>query len=83
MKKEAFLQTINGLLSDHLCGLNPLKKRGYYFFCLKKTIIRPLKEQEIANSSGYITFKSDQNDLIKVIEPEEPKKKRFHTKQIK
>jgi hypothetical protein len=41
VKKEAFLKAINGVSLDHLYGLNPLKKKGWCYFCLKKSIINP------------------------------------------
>jgi hypothetical protein len=49
MEKDAFLKAINRSLTNYLYGLNPLNKRGYYFFYLKKTISESLKEQEINN----------------------------------
>ena len=39
--KEAFLKAINGSNIDHIFGLNLLKKKGYCYFCLKKSILQP------------------------------------------
>ena len=46
-EKEAILKTIDGLNIDHIYGLNPLRKNGWYFFCPKKTALKPQKEKEL------------------------------------
>jgi hypothetical protein len=82
-KKEEFLKDINGFSSNHLYGENPLKKRGYYFFCPKKTILKDSKKQKSNNSLFQRTFQLDQNDLIEVDKREELKRKRFYLEKTK
>jgi hypothetical protein len=83
IEKEAFLKSINRSLSEHLYTLYPLKKRNYYFFCSKKSNIRPLKEQETARPQLQTTFQLNQNDLIEVVKSKEVKRERFRGKQTK
>ena len=35
-EREVFLEIIDRFSFDHLYGENPSKKKGHYFFCLKK-----------------------------------------------
>jgi hypothetical protein len=44
-KKEAFLEAINGSNLDHIYGLNPLKTKGWCYFCLKEGILKPQKRR--------------------------------------
>jgi hypothetical protein len=39
-EKEAFLKVFNGSFSEHLYILNPLEKKGYCFFYIKKSNLR-------------------------------------------
>jgi hypothetical protein len=80
-EKEAFLKNINGSLSDHFYALNPFGKRNYCFFCSKKSSLGPIKEQETTQSLFQTTFKLNQNDLIKVVRSEEPKREQFRGKK--
>jgi hypothetical protein len=82
-KKEEFLKDINRSSSNHLYSENLLKKRGYCFFCPKKTILKDSKKQKSDNSLFQRTFQFDQNDLIEVDKREEPKRKRFYLKETK
>jgi hypothetical protein len=43
-EKEAFLKAINNRVSDHLYGLNPLGKKGWCFFYIKKNTLKVSKE---------------------------------------
>jgi hypothetical protein len=43
-KKEAFLKTINGY-SNHLYDKYSLEKRGFCFFCSKKSNLKHSKKQ--------------------------------------
>ena len=45
-EKTAFLKAINGSNSDHICGLNPLKKSGWCYFCPQKGIEKAQKKKE-------------------------------------
>jgi hypothetical protein len=82
-KKEEILKDINRFSSNYLYGENPFKKRGYYFLCSKKTILKDSKKQKSDNSLFQRTFQLDQNDLIEVDKREEPKRKRFYLKETK
>jgi hypothetical protein len=83
VEKDAFLKAINRSLTNHLHSLNPSNKRGYCFFCPKKTISEPLKEQEMNNFQYQTTFQLNHNDLIDVVKLKELKEKRFRPKQTK
>jgi hypothetical protein len=83
MEREAFLSTINEPLLEHLYSLNPLGKKGRCFFNLKTSSLRPLKEQEPANSNFKTTFKLDSSNLIEVSKLNQPEQKRFQGKQTK
>jgi hypothetical protein len=78
-EKEAFLKTINGFSSSYIYDENPLKKRGYCFFCLKKS-------QKRQKSSNYLfekTLQLNAENLMEVKKKKEPKERRFRSKQTK
>ena len=78
-KIEAFLENIDGFSSDHIYGENPLKKRGYCFFC-------PKKDQKKRKSTNFLfekTLKLSKEDLVEIKEKKESKTKRFRSKQTK
>jgi hypothetical protein len=56
VKKEAFSEIINGSFSDHLYNLNPLRKKNWCFFCLKKSIKRAEKERKSEDLLFQRTF---------------------------
>jgi hypothetical protein len=76
------MKTINGFL-DHIHGENPSKKRGYCYFCPKKTTLKSQKEQKLANSLFQRTFNSTQQDWIEVQKRKEPKRVLFRSKQTR
>jgi hypothetical protein len=82
-EKEAFLKIINGSNVSHLYSLYPLKIKNSCFFYPKKSTLGPLKEQESAGSQFQKTFKLNQNNLINVLKPKEPKREQFRGKQTK
>jgi hypothetical protein len=80
-EKEAFLKSLNGSLLEHFYALHPLGKRNYCFFYQKKSNNKPLKELEKANSQFEMTLQLNQNDLIDVLELEQPKQGRTRGKR--
>ena len=64
------MKTINGLNIDHIYGLNPLRKNGWYFFCPKKTTLKPQKEKKSEFYQQKKVFQLNQKDLIEVQEKE-------------
>jgi hypothetical protein len=46
-EKQAFLKACNESISDHLYDLHLLRKKGYYFFCIKKKQFRAFKRAGI------------------------------------
>jgi hypothetical protein len=83
VKKEAFLKAFNNGVSDHLYGLNPLGKKGWCFFCIKKSTLKAQKEQESVSFLFQATFKLNHSDLIEVSKKKEAKRERFRGKQTK
>ena len=82
-EKEAFLEAINGISSNHIYGENPSKRVGYYWFCSKKDTLKDQKEQKSAISQAQKTFQLNQNDLIEIQKKKEPKRIQFRPKQTK
>ena len=78
-EKEVFLETIDQFSFDHLYGENPLKKKGHYFFC-------PKKSQKLQKSANLFerTFQLNQEKaVIEVQKEEDRKRERFRLKQTK
>jgi hypothetical protein len=48
-EKESILKNIKRNSFDYLYGENPLKKRGYCFFCPKKGVLKHQKDQKSTN----------------------------------
>ena len=69
--------------SSHLYGEHPSKKRGYCVFCVKKSNIKPSKQQELGQNSSYLTFKLNKENNSQLIEKKEPKRKQFQESYIK
>ena len=81
--KEAFLDAINGFNSEHLYTQNPLGKKGWCFFCLKRTPKTPLKEQESSTFLNRKVFQLNHSDLIEIQKKENPKRIQERGKQTK
>jgi hypothetical protein len=67
----------------HSYILDPLGRKRYCYFCPKKTILRPQKEEKSAGFSFQTRFQLNQSDLIEISKRNEPKKERFRGKQTK
>ena len=61
---SAFLEAIDGSISDHIYGLNPLGKKSWCYFCPKKGFLEPEKEEESELIQNQRVFRLSQNDLI-------------------
>jgi hypothetical protein len=68
IKKEAFLKAINGSNLDYIYSLNPLKTKGWCYFCLKKGILQPQKKEESETFQHKKVFQFNQESLIEVRE---------------
>ena len=81
-EKEAFLRAIDDF-SNHLYGENPSKKRGRYFFCTKKSNLKPSKKQELGQFSSYSTFQLNKEDNAEIWKEKGPKREEFRGKMVK
>ena len=63
--------------SNHSYSENPSKKRGYCFFCTKKSNIKPNKEPKSAESLLYLTLELNKEDISEIEEKKRPKQERF------
>jgi hypothetical protein len=59
------MKTINNSLT-HLYGQNPLIQKGYCFFYIKKSNIKPSNHQELRESSSFLTFQLNKEDISKL-----------------
>ena len=78
-KTEEILEHIDDF-SNHQYSENPSKKRGYFVFCVKKSTLGPLKEQDVKTWQFQKTFQLDQEDLIEFSKKNKPKRERFRGK---
>ena len=74
--KEAFLKAISDQ-SNHLYGENPAGKRGYCFFCPKKSNKKPSNQGGSSEFSPYLTLQLNKGENSEMIEKKGPKRERF------
>jgi hypothetical protein len=75
-EKESFSTIINGSKLKHLYALNPLKKKGWCYFCSKNNISLLQKDKDLNTSLNQKVLKSDQQDLVECREKGGSKKVR-------
>ena len=81
-RKKAFLEAINRMDSDHIYGLNPSKKKGWCYFCPKKSI-NSSKEEEPKIFPNRKNFQLNQTDLIEIQKRQESKIMQIRGKQTR
>jgi hypothetical protein len=63
-EKEPLLKTINRVNLEHLYALNPLKKKGWCYFCSKNDVLLSQKGKDSRALLDQKVFKLNQQDLI-------------------